>query len=560
MLALQRPLRDCVEVAVPVGKEGFPTYPDTLGVIRLRHLNAGRRTTTSCATGVIARLSSSTVRGRTEVLPRAMAEHIHNLKRKRARERSNISRFASSIHSFTEGASRDDFEQYKGRLEEALEHMLKLDDTIHDLLTDEEYDADVTTCEEYIDTAKRAIQRAGHGLEKFDSAAPDNLTPGQTPPLMNHKDGVSIPSLSHHVKLPPLKLEPFSGDIEGWARFWEQFESSIDKDPSLSVVNKHVFLRGYLEGEPKMLVEGIAVVADTYAETKRILLARYGDKNRIIQAHLDYLENVRPIQYPTPDALNTAFIECHRRIQALRALGEDVNGYGRVIAPKILRAFPDDLCRRWIVHAKREGLSEGDILSLMTFLGEEVDGALTTQKIRGEVTSRYGYTPTAAALHVQSKSRSSVRRVAKDTGPFCVFCENRGHWAQDCERVVDITERIEKLKKAHRCFLCLSRGHTSSNCRKKGRVQCTRCRRPHHQSLCDKAITNTSVGDQNNVTAVGKVDVDTPAFTYLQTARVRITGPTGLSRITRCVLDGGSQSSFITNTWIEDLKLRTIEH
>ena len=321
-----------------------------------------------------------------------------------------------------------------------------------------------------------------------------------------------------------------------------------------------MFLRGYLEGEPKMLVDGIAVVADTYAETKRILLARYGDKNRIIQAHLDYLENVRPIQYPTPDALNPAFIECHRRIQALRALGEDVNGYGRVIAPKILRAFPDDLCRRWIVHAKREGLSEGDILSLMTFLGEEVDGALTTQKIRGEVTSRYGYTPIAAALHVQSKSRSSVRRAAKDMGPFCVFCENRGHWAQDCERVVDITERIEKLKKAHRCFLCLSRGHTSSNCRKKGRVQCTRCRRPHHQSLCDEAITNTGVGDQNNVTAVGKVDVDTPAFTYLQTARVRITGPTGLSRITRCVLDGGSQSSFITDTLIEDLKLRTIEH
>ena len=148
---------------------------------------------------------------------------------------------------------------------------------------------------------------------------------------------------------------------------------------------------------------------------------------------------MRPIQYPTPDALNTAFIECHRRIQALRALGEDVNGYSRVIAPKILRAFPDDLCRRWIVHAKREGLSEWDILSLITFLGEEVDGALTTQKISSEVTGRYGYTHTAAALHVQSKSRSSFRRVAKDTGHFCVFCESRGHWAQDCERVVDIT-------------------------------------------------------------------------------------------------------------------------
>jgi hypothetical protein len=49
--------------------------------------------------------------------------------------------------------------------------MLKLD-IIHNLLTDEEYDADVATCEEYIETAKRAIQKAGRGLEKFNSTAP----------------------------------------------------------------------------------------------------------------------------------------------------------------------------------------------------------------------------------------------------------------------------------------------------------------------------------------------------------------------------------------------------
>ena len=70
-------------------------------------------------------------------------------------------------------------------------------------------------------------------------------------------------------KLPPIKLEPFAWDVETWARFWEQFESSIDKDPTLSTVNKHVFLRGYLEGEPKMLVDGIAVTASAHEDTKK---------------------------------------------------------------------------------------------------------------------------------------------------------------------------------------------------------------------------------------------------------------------------------------------------
>jgi hypothetical protein len=42
------------------------------------------------------------------------------------------------------------------------------------------------------------------------------------------------------------------------------------------------------------------MVAETHQKTKEILEARYGDKNRIIQAHMDYLEDVKPIKYATP--------------------------------------------------------------------------------------------------------------------------------------------------------------------------------------------------------------------------------------------------------------------
>jgi len=48
-------------------------------------------------------------------------------------------------------------------------------------------------------------------------------------------------------------------------------------------------------------------------------------------------------------------------------------------------------------------------------------------------------------------------------------------------------------------------------------------------------------------------------FTYLQTARVRIVGPTGLSKLTRCVLDSGSQTSFVSNSIIDALKLDVID-
>ena len=73
-----------------------------------------------------------------------------------------------------------------------------------------------------------------------------------------------------------------------------------------------------------MLVHGIAVTASAYEDTKRILRDRYGDKDRIIQARLDYLEEVTPIRSATAKALNITYNECNRLIQAIRARGEDI--------------------------------------------------------------------------------------------------------------------------------------------------------------------------------------------------------------------------------------------
>lgn len=60
--------------------------------------------------------------------------------------------------------------------------------------------------------------------------------------------------------------------------------------------------------------------------------------------------------------------------------------------------------------------------------------------------------------------------------------------------------------------------------------------------------------------SVGKVDVASPDFTYLQTAGVWVTEPTGSSKLTRCVLDGGSQCSFVAESIIDDLILEVIDH
>jgi len=163
----------------------------------------------------------------------------------------------------------------------------------------------------------------------------------------------------------------------------------------------------------------------------------------------------------------------------------------------------------------------------MAFVGDEEEGALATQKIRGEPPNLSGYTSTAATLHVHAKSGGAAQKNTKRPEPFCAFFDSRGHWAQDCTKITDLADRIERLKKANRCFFCLNRGPTASNCGKKGKAKCAKCKKSYHN--CDDGNKTKVPATQTYLTSVGGIEVTFPGFTYLQTAYVCITGPTGFS-------------------------------
>jgi hypothetical protein len=117
----------------------------------------------------------------------------------------------------------------------------------------------------------------------------------------------------------------------------------------------------------------------------------------------------------------------------------------------------------------------------MAFLGEEVDEALTTQ-ISGEIFSLSGYISTAATLHVHAKSVGAQKNTNRPES-FCAFCDSRGHWVQDCTKITDIADRIERLKKANRCSLCLNRGIPHRNAERRGRQNVLSAR--SHIYICD---------------------------------------------------------------------------
>jgi hypothetical protein len=161
-----------------------------------------------------------------------MAVDLTILKRKRATLRSNVTRFATAVNDSTEETTLEDLEHYRNRLQETLDHLTSLDDSIHGSLNDTEYATDVESLEAYIESAKHAIYKATRAMDSKLSAPMSSISLTSTP----------LPpctAIAPTIKPPTIKLEPFSGDIESWPRFGEQFQSSVDTKPSVSQINKH---------------------------------------------------------------------------------------------------------------------------------------------------------------------------------------------------------------------------------------------------------------------------------------------------------------------------------
>ncbi|PSN40057.1 hypothetical protein C0J52_22388 [Blattella germanica] len=255
------------------------------------------------------------------------------------------------------------------------------------------------------------------------------------------------------------------------------------------------------------MVEGITVIADTYKETIKILQSCYRDKNRIIQAHLDYLQDIRSIH-----------------VIALRALGEEVNAYERVPALKVLQEFSENICRQYITYVKRQNISEGDICKLMKLLGEE--------KICG--------TTSFPVVHILWLPYTSIQDQIKD---------------HDRQAAYQSLSVFSLNPTSNHCFLYLNRGLSAKDCTKILKGVKLSLSPAKYRTIDKFALTSKLQRTPPHI-----IEIPTSNYTYLQTAHLWVTEPTGLRKLTCCMMDGGSLSSFINSSLEDELKLEVVDH
>ena len=170
----------------------------------------------------------------------------------------------------------EDLSGYHGTLVDKFSKIQTLDDEISLLLED---DAELQTD---VDKATEFSIYFHKNIEKINTLMLKNKRP------TNEKETLSSskPSL---LKLPSLNLTPFNGIQENWQAFFDNFICAIDKNDSLSNIQKLTYLRNSLTDSALETITGLALTSTNYPITLDLLKDRYNNKQLLITSHMNNL-------------------------------------------------------------------------------------------------------------------------------------------------------------------------------------------------------------------------------------------------------------------------------
>ena len=176
--------------------------------------------------------------------------------------------------------------------------------------------------------------------------------------------------LGTQVKLPKLDLRKFDGDKSKWPSLWDAFESSVHSNAKLAPIDKFNYVNYLLVKSANEAISGLSLTAENYDEAVAILKRRFGNKQLIINKHMETLLNINSVQ----SGLNSQalrqlhdLIESH--VRSLKSLGVSSSSYGSLLSSVVVSKLPQDL--RLIIT--REVRDEWDLDHILDVLRSELE-------------------------------------------------------------------------------------------------------------------------------------------------------------------------------------------
>ncbi|XP_058839523.1 uncharacterized protein LOC131695003 [Topomyia yanbarensis] len=268
------------------------------------------------------------------------------------------------------------------------------------------------------------------------------------------------------TKYPELKLPTFSGKLQEWINFRDNFKSLIHDNGDLSTIDKFNYLRASLKDEALLQINQVQVTAATYNIAWTILEAKYENHKLIAQEHLKALFMVPAMKSESFEALNAILMTFKINLQQLEKLGERTDNWSTILAFMMSQKLDNDTLRHWETHHSSKDIPKYS--ALVEFLENHCSILLSTSSRRG---IEYKRPFKAPAVHTAITATSN-----------CSICNGGSHSLEQCRRFnkMRVIDRNMAIRRLGLCLNYLLSGHFVAECT---RNPCGKCGQRHHHLL-----------------------------------------------------------------------------
>lgn len=489
--------------------------------------------------------------------------------RELVRKRGNIKASLTRMQSFAEkfDSNTKDVLELEFRQERIPEIWKKFDD-IQSQIEMLDFDNEIVQAEEraVFESNYFATRSLLQSLIK-SSASPENVVHNST------MGGHSVqPVFDRLVRLPPMSLPTFDGDIQKWTPFFDAFCSLVHFDAGLTDIQKLYYLRSCLTGSATDVIQSISSTSDNYMVAFERLRVRYENKTLIVQSHIRALLNLPKVNEASAAQLRHLHHTVTSHVESLHALGEAVDYWDAWLVTILLGRLDKATASEWILRQSTSDLPT--YVQMELFISSRCI-AYEANEITNPPVKEKNINYTNDIKKRENRSNRSFITLKQNSNLTCPACSgNHRTYMCDTFKALKVSERYDVIRKIKGCFNCLSAQHMSDVC--KSLVLCRTCGKKHHSLLhynVRESSNNLSSESQKqpndaNIHAVQDATIKQSTSTIpalysrlsgsqilLATALLNVQDSFGQQRICRALLDSGSQVNCMTERLVQLLQL-----
>lgn len=399
---------------------------------------------------------------------------------------------------------------------------------------------------------------------------------------------------SQSAKMPEIVIEKFTGEQKNWASFYDIFQALVLNNTDLDDVQKLIYLKSSLRGEPLKLIETLSITSTNLKIALDALKDRYQNKLASIYAHIKALVEMPSISKNNQNGLREFILAIKQNRDSLRNLQVPIDQWDLILVYILSQKL--DFNTRRAYELERGPTALPTFANFLEFLEKR---CVASENLSSPELKR-------KTIHfTTSGSSNRADHPSHKTQNNCAYCRKSDHNIFKCTKFRDlsVSQRKQHIFNKRLCFKCFS-PHSVNQCSWKN---CPMCGLPHNSLLHiqnnggnsinknsgssgqharevkhnsnrenhqnrdgsgssnqtvqpsdkNKLIDNSDVEAHEEIVQVGHLSTSVASqHVLIATAKILVKADQGRLVTARVVLDNGSQVSLVTSKFLRKINLQ----